>query len=145
MCYNVFVRSARFFRAFPAMALRQAVLLTPSISSLRLIQAVSCAQITRETPQIPFFVFKSLQTLSFSVSCKSCVCHSYANRRGVYQQFPFRNSISDRFHRRPYSSSLFSHSSGLFCTLAKVNSFLFMHFRTLWQKHPGVGGAVFAG
>src|SRR6266581_1752878 len=92
MCYNVFVTSARFFRAFPAMAPRQAVLLTPSISSLRLIQGVSSAQITHETPQILFFVFKSLRTLSFSVSCKSCVCHSYANGRGVYQQFPFRNS-----------------------------------------------------
>jgi len=145
MCYNVFVTSARFFRAFPAMAPRQAVLLTPSISSLRLIQGVSSAQITHETPQIPFFVFKSLRTLSFSVSCKSCVCHSYANGRDVYQQFPFRNSISDRFHSRPYLSSLFSHSSGLFCTLAKINSFLFMHFRTLWQKHPGVGGVVFVG
>src|SRR5437899_3300492 len=92
MCYNVFVTSARFFRAFPAMAHRQAVLLTPSISSLRFIQGVSCAQITRETPQIPFFVFKSLRTLSFSVSRKSCVCHSYENCRGVYQQFPIWNA-----------------------------------------------------
>src|SRR6266704_1809794 len=114
MCYNVFVRSARFFRAFPAMALRQAVLLTPSISSLRLIQAVSCAQITRETPQIPFFVFKSLRTLSFSVSCKSCICHSYANRRGVYQQFPTWNeslAACNRiqvlsFHTLPHSFAL---------------------------------------
>ena len=144
MCYNVFVTSARFFRAFPAMAPRQAVLLTPSIS-LRFIQGVSSTQITHEAPQILFFVFKSLHTLSFSVSCKSCVCHSCANGWGVYQQFPFRNSISDRYHSRPYSSSLFSHSSGLFCTLAKINSFLFMHFRTLWQKHPGVGGVAFAG
>src|SRR2546427_6398085 len=112
------------------MPVRDAVLLTPSIS-LRLDQAISYTQIMRETPQIPFFVFKSLRTLSFSVSGKSCVCHSCANGRGVYQQFPFRNSISDRFHSRPYSSSLFSHSSGLFCTLAKLNSFLFMHFRPL--------------
>jgi len=97
MCYNVFVTSARFFRAFPAMAHRQAVLLTPSISSLRFIQRVSCAQITHETPQIPFFVFKSLRTLSFSVSCKSCVCHSYANGRGVYQQFPFWHSPFARY------------------------------------------------
>ncbi len=62
------------------MASRRPVLLTPSIS-LRLIQALSCAQITRETPLIPLFVFKSLRTLSFSVSCKSCVCHSYENCR----------------------------------------------------------------
>src|SRR5260370_28429841 len=140
MCYNPFVTSARFFRVFPPMALRQAVLLTPSISSLRLIQAVSCAQITRETPQIPFFVFKSLQTLSFSVSCKSCVCHSYANCRDVYQQFPTWNESLG--HLQPDSSSLFSHSSELFCALAKLNAFLFMHFRTLCQNHPGAGGIV---
>src|SRR5260370_38689973 len=142
MCYNVFVTSARFFRAFAPMAPRQAVLLTPSIS-LRFIQGVSSAQITHETPQIPFFVFKSLRTLSFSVSCKSCVCHSYANGRGVYQQFPTWNESLG--HLQPHSCSLFSHSSELFCALAKLNAFLFMHFRTLCQKHPGVGGIVFVG
>ncbi len=62
------------------MASRRPVLLTPSIS-LRLIQALSCTQITRGTPLIPVFVFKRLHTLSFSVSCKSCVCHSYENCR----------------------------------------------------------------
>src|SRR5260370_41003395 len=96
MCYNVFVTSARFFRAFAPMAPRQAVLLTPSIS-LRFIQGVSSAQITHETPQILFFVFKSLRTLSFSVSCKSCICHSYANCRDVYQQFPFWHSPFARY------------------------------------------------
>ncbi len=69
------------------MASRHAVLLTPLLSS-RPVQPLSCTQITRETPLIPIFVFKSLRTLSFSVSCKSCVCHSYANGRGGYQQFP---------------------------------------------------------
>src|SRR6266702_1662306 len=69
---------------------RNVVLLTPSIS-LRLIQALSYTQVTRETPRIPVFAFNSLRTLSFSVSYKSCVCHSYANRRGVYQQFPTWN------------------------------------------------------
>ena len=62
------------------MPARNVVLLTPSIS-LRLVQPLSYAQITRETPPIPFFVFKSLRTLSFSVSCKSCICHSYENCR----------------------------------------------------------------
>src|SRR5216684_5753362 len=128
MCYNVFVTSARFFRAFPAMAPRQAVLLTPSIS-LRFIQGVSSAQITRETPQIPFFVFKSLRTLAFSVSCKSCVCHSYANGRGVYQQFPTWNEslaacnriqvlsfhiLPDSFALLQRSALLFSNTSVLF-------------------------------
>jgi len=59
---------------------RNVLPLTPSIS-LRLIQALSYTQITRETPRIPSLVFNSLRTLSFSVSCKSCVCHSYENCR----------------------------------------------------------------
>ncbi len=130
MCYNVFVTSARFFRAFPAMALRQAVLLTPSISSLRLIQAVSCAQITRETPQIPFFVFKSLQTLSFSVSCKSCVCHSYANRRGVYQQFPFWHSPFARYS----NLSLFTFLRTLYA-LSKKSTLFFSNVSVLFGKN----------
>ncbi len=69
------------------MPARHAVLLTPSVS-LRPSQALSCAQIMpvypeqrTATPRIPFFVFKALRTLSFSVSRKSCVCHSYENGR----------------------------------------------------------------
>src|SRR6266699_509356 len=72
------------------MASRRAVLLTPSLSS-RPVHPLSCTQITRETPLIPVFVFKTLRTLSFSVAGKSCVCHSYANGRGGYQQFPTWN------------------------------------------------------
>src|SRR6266478_960301 len=131
MCYNVFVTSARFFRALAPMAPRQAVLLTPSIS-LRFIQGVSCAQITHETPQIPFFVFKSLRTLPFSVSCKSCVCHSYANGRVCTNNF---HSGIPRLLAT--LTSLFSHSCALFCTQQEINAFLFKRFRTLWQKHPG--------
>ncbi len=40
------------------------------------------------------------------------------------------------------SSPFFSHSSELFCAQQKVNSFVFMQFRTLCQKHPGVGGTA---
>ncbi|SRR5712691_4939215 len=36
-------------------------------------------------------------------------------------------------------TSAFSYSSELFCTRQKLNSFLFKQFRTLSQKHPGVG------
>src|SRR6266568_9465154 len=80
ICYNAFIRSARFFPALLAMRARHVVLLTPSIS-LRLDQALSCTQIMRETPQIPLYVFNSLRTLSFSVSSKSFTCNSYENSR----------------------------------------------------------------
>jgi len=113
---------------------RNVILLTPSIS-LRLIQALSYTQITGETPRIPVFVFNSLRTLSFSVSCKSCVCHSYANGRGVYQQFPTWNDLSVTHNR---IQVLYFHIlPDSFATLAKLNSFLFMYFRTLCTKHPG--------
>src|SRR6266581_8894122 len=107
---------------------RNVVLLTPSIS-LRLIQALSYTQITRETPLIPFFVFNCLRTLSFSVSCKSCVCHSYANRRGGYRQFSTWNEflatcngiqvlyfqiLPDSFALSQRSILFFSYTSGLF-------------------------------
>ena len=38
-----------------------------------------------------------------------------------------------------YSSSFFSDSCALFCISQKLNPFLFKQFRTLLQKHPGVG------
>src|SRR5438093_2758825 len=77
----------------------------------------------------PFFVFKSLRTLSFSVSCKPCVRHSYANRRGGYQQFPTWNQslitcnriqvlyfhiLPDSFALSQRSILFFSCTSGLF-------------------------------
>ena|SRR6266705_1595258 len=129
MCYNVFVTSARFFRAFAPMAPRQAVLLTPSIS-LRLIQRGSRTQITRETPLIPVFVFKTLRTLSFSVSCKSCVCHSCANRRGVYQQFPFWHSPFARYS----NLSLFTFLRTLYA-LSKKSTLFFSNVSVLFGKN----------
>ncbi len=71
---------------------RHAVLPTPSVS-LRPVLSRSRTPITRQTPLIASFVFKVLRTPSFSVSRKSCRCRSCENCRGVYQQFPFWNSI----------------------------------------------------
>src|SRR5882724_7517016 len=44
----------------------------------------------RSVPERP--IFHLPYTLPSSVSCNFFVCHSYENCRGVYQQFPFRNS-----------------------------------------------------
>src|SRR6266566_9647480 len=57
------------------MPARHAVLSTHSVSS-RPTQLHSSSQSAYESPQFPVFVFKRLRTLSFSVSRKSCVCHS---------------------------------------------------------------------
>jgi len=93
---------------------RSVVLLTPSVS-LRLLQALSYTQITRETPLIPLFVFKRLRTLSFSVSCKSCVCHSYANSRVWISTIPNLERIS-----RPIPT--------------RFKFFIFISFRTLLRS-----------
>ncbi len=98
------------------MLARNVVLLTPSIS-LRLIQPFSCAQITpaypeqrTATPRIPFFVFKTLRTLSFSVSRKSCVCHSYENGRVCTN-----NSHSGTLRRAPANLPLNYFDRGASC------------------------------
>ena len=83
---------------------RHAVLPTPSLS-LRPVLSRSRTPITRQTPLIPSFVFKNLRTLSFSVSRKSCSCRSYENCRGVYQQFPFWNSMLANQETISYSLS----------------------------------------
>src|SRR6266568_4674762 len=80
MCYNGFIRSARFFPALLAMRARHAVLPTRSLSP-RPTHLRTSSQSAHESPQILFFVFKRLRTLSFSVSSKSFTCHSYENCR----------------------------------------------------------------
>src|SRR3989442_3321880 len=62
------------------MRARHAVLPTRSVSS-RPTHLHTSSQSAYESPQIPFFVFKRLRTLSFSVSSKSFACHSYENSR----------------------------------------------------------------
>ncbi len=74
------------------MLARHAVLLTPSLS-------LPLSQLPRYN-QKEHCNFHSSYTLPSSVSSKSFACHSlvpsaaegYKNCRGVYQQFPFRNS-----------------------------------------------------
>src|SRR6266700_5152238 len=83
---------------------RHAVLPTPSVS-LRPVLSRSRTPITRQTPLIASFVFKVLRTPSFSVSRKSCRCRSCENCRGVYQQFPFWNSILANQETISYSLS----------------------------------------
>src|SRR5467141_190660 len=67
------------------MPARHAVLLIPPVS-VRPSQLI-CYKQHEQTN------FHSPYTLPSSVSCKSCVCHSYANTRGVGVFFPFWNLL----------------------------------------------------
>jgi hypothetical protein len=70
---------------------RHAVLLTPQLS-LRQSQLPRYNQNKHSN-------FHSPYTLPSSLSCKSFACHSCENCRGVYQQFPFRDSpLATRAH-----------------------------------------------
>ncbi len=110
----------------------------------------SCAGILPKNTQNRLFKIRDLRTLSFSVSCKPCVCHSSANfasRKvlrdeicpGVYSTIPILEPISQSSHSHYTSSSFFSHSCALFGT-AKNSTLLFSSNSALFtQKHPGVG------
>ncbi len=90
------------------------------------------------------FLFMRLRTLSFSVSRNSFICHSYENNRGVYQQFPFWNSLpsaSCSNLERPTSNlslfTLFRALSFLFSLFAQRvfhNSFAIKRIRTLFKN-----------
>src|SRR5229473_596574 len=88
------------------------------------------------------FLFMRLRTLSFSVSRNPFVCHSYENNRGVAQLFPFWSKALATHLSAMYLSSFFSDYSTLFCTHEKHNPFILKQFRTLCEKHRGVGGSI---
>src|SRR5260370_659374 len=126
---------------------RHAVLLTPSKSS-GLNELFSCKQSASLSPQIAFFVFKRLRTLSFSVCRKSFARRSYENNRGVYQLSPFWYSpLASRHLPVAAAPSCFVfiffrtllHSFALFCSSRRSNTLVFKRFRTLCEKHPGGG------
>src|SRR6266705_3885503 len=74
------------------------------------------------------FIFRILQVLCLPL---------LREPPGCIPTIPNLERISRRL--QPHSSSFFSHSSTLFCARQKLNSFLFMHFRTLRGKHRGWG------
>src|SRR6266851_4925618 len=47
-----------------------------------------------------------------------------------------------RHYTQVLSFHTLAHSFALFCTHQKLNSFVFKRFRTLCEKHPGVGVGV---
>src|SRR5467141_211692 len=90
------------------MPARHAVLLIPPVS-VRPSQ-LPCYKQHEQTN------FHSPYTLPSSVSCKSCVCHSYANTRGVGIFFPFWNLPVGCSRFDPGSQRL-SRSSTDYCQL----------------------------
>ncbi len=82
---------------------------------------------------------RSPYTLPSSVSCKSCICHSCGNCPGCGDTLPVLEE-SARSRRRGlvfHSSSFFSHSCALFCTLQNSTLFFSSDCALFVQKHPG--------
>ncbi len=137
MCYNVFVTSARFFRAFPAMAPRQAVLLTPSISlrsfrgvpahksRTKLLKSSSLFSRACALFHFPYPVSPVFATLTRTAGVYTNNSHS-----GTHNYF---DRGATRFVRSAQSRSL-----GLIAFLSRhsalatrLKSFIFISFRTL--------------
>ena len=75
---------------------------------------------------------------SASTPLLSCQRHC---ARKPFVSSPFR-ALSESAHLHDsttFSVPLFSYTYALFCTQQKLNSFIFMRFRTLCAKHPGWG------
>src|SRR6266851_8810584 len=66
--------------------------------------------------------------------CNPCICHTSEPPGGS----PPNQTLRSPLPPIPLSP-FFSHSSTLFCTQQKLNSFVFNRFRTLCEKHPGWG------
>src|SRR2546430_1910469 len=85
---------------------------------------------------------KSIPTpRAVSVSCKSCICHACGNCPGCGDTLPVLEE-SARSRRRGlvfHSSSFFSHSCALFCTLQNSTLFFSSDCALFVQKHPGWG------
>ncbi len=105
-------------------------------------------KISPKLPQKNSFQINALRTLSFSVSRKSCICHSYENCRVCTN-----NSHSGTRHvpfPAPASklqglTSVFSHSCALFCTflhLQKTQLFCFQAIPHSLRKNTRGGGRV---
>src|SRR2546422_8844995 len=120
------------------MLARHAVLLTPSKSSAP-PQLLSCKHPAHESPQIPFFVFKRLCTLSFSVSSKSFACESYENSR-VYTN----NSQSGTRHSplisRCFTQVLYFHILTHSFVRLEMPTPLFSSIPALFVQNMGGGG-----
>src|SRR5437899_1734082 len=161
MCYNAFIRSARFFPALLAMRVRHAVLPTRSVPS-RSTHLHSSSQSAHESPQFPVFIFKRLRTLSFSVSSKSFACHSYENSRVCTNnsqtgtEHPIRMRVlSERSEPKDLSPSFASCATPATHHYTQVLSFhtlthsfarlemptpLFSSIPALFAQNRGVGG-----
>jgi len=91
------------------------------------------------------FVYRSCALFHFPYPVSPLLA-TYTRTAGCISTLPilklcdsFSQAPSPIFSGRNFLTPYLSYSSALFCTHKKLNSFLFMLFRTLLQKHRGVG------
>ena len=119
-------RKSRAIRPF------RAAYFTPTIYSY---PSVSLSPIFRTLFQVPYAVSPLFATLT-----KTAGVWRYSSHSGtVDASSTFKRSDLQMLTRVSELSPFFSNSCALFCTLQKINSFVFKRFCTLSQKPPGVG------
>jgi hypothetical protein len=105
----------------------------PTITSY---PSVSLSPIFRTLFQVPYPASPLFATLTKTPGVWGYSSHFET----VHASSMFKYSDLQMFPRVSELSPFFSNSCALFCTLQKINSFIFNSFRTLSQKPPGVGG-----
>jgi hypothetical protein len=104
----------------------------PTITSY---PSVSLSPIFRTLFQVPYPASPLFATLTKTPGVWGYSSHFET----VHASSTFKYSDWQMFLRVSELSPFFSDSCALFCTLQKINSFVFKRFRTLSQKPPGVG------
>jgi hypothetical protein len=105
-----------------------------------------CVQSSGSFPPTPIVSTAYGQTSTTAVPqllCNQSVTHSFHHDGGIPPRCPvcgFPTFGTPLLQSCLELSSFFSRSCALFCTRQKLNSFLFIRFRTLCQKPPGGGG-----
>src|SRR5712692_4687900 len=104
------------------------------------------------SPLLPTPYGHSYTTAAPQPLCNQSLTHSFYLDGGVptlpvhWNEFA-SSETEEPFFTPHYSSVLcfhaLAHSFALFCTRAKLNSFVFKRFHTLCKKHPGCGGAAY--
>jgi len=89
-------------------------------------------------PENPSRIYFSFQLLARCPSRNSFLLITFHFHGGMGF---ILSSLSTTRCSLPALSAVFSYSCALFCTLQKLNPFIFKLFHTLCQKHPGVGWA----
>src|SRR2546427_4192951 len=128
-----------------AVTLRSTLRRTRKSHAIRLFRAPSfTSSVSSYPPVSPFPIFRTFFQVPYPASPLFAILTKTPGVWGYSSHFGTARAVLPT--GTPYiiqvlSFHVLAQSFALFCIRKKINSFVFKQFRTLWQKHPGWGGA----